>query len=328
MRRRELLRVLGGAPFLAADPAFSATAKRPNVLFVVIDDLNKDLDNGLAPIHASHYARLARRGVRFERAYCQCPLCNPSRVSLLSGLYPTTTQVLDNITPPRYTLRDYVTLPQYLRAHGYRTAYAGKISHLADPASWEENLPPPATEKAKSFNYWMDPVGPRNADIADNTVVVIICDNGFHLGQKGMWAKMTLFESSARVPLIIADPRKNSGGSACPAMVELVDLYPTLVELCGRAAPPPLEGQSLVRFLDDPQGTWEREAFTVMLRHGKLAKSIRTVRWRFTEWDEGRRGTELYDHDRDPNEMRNLASRREYAATVADLKRRLRALRL
>ena len=104
--------------------------------------------------------------MRFEHTYCQYPLCNPSRVSLLSGLYPETTAVLDNLTPPRYRIRNFVTLPQHLRAHGYQAAYIGKVFHLLDPASWRDDAPPPVVEKDKHFNYWIDPVGPENTAVA------------------------------------------------------------------------------------------------------------------------------------------------------------------
>jgi uncharacterized sulfatase len=161
--------------------------------------------------------------------------------------------------------------------------------------------------------------------IADNTVVVLVADHGWHLGQKGMWAKMTLFENSARVPLIIADPRKQTGGSRSKAVAESLDIYPTLVELCGLPLPKHLHGASLARFLDDPRAAWDRPARTVMLRNGHLARSMRTPRWRYTEWDDGRRGAELYDHDRDPRELRNLAGERKYAATIAELKKDLRS---
>jgi len=367
--------------------------------------------------------------------------------------------VLDNLTPPRYAVPDFVTLPEHLRAHGYQARYFGKVFHLLDPQSWEDHAPPPNRKKAKQFNYWIDPVTPANAevaaslhgmmerksgapktledykiagsaiaalrefkaspqpfflavgfrrphvpliapqeafdlyspdrvrlpadfgpvpawknvpadafrpnldfffelaatkdkarervaayyasvtfldsqlgrlldeldrlDMARDTIIVLVADHGWHLGQKGMWAKMTLFENSANVPLLIADPRKNTGGSRTRATVESIDIYPTLVELCGLPMPTHLEGQSLVRLLNDPRASWDRPARTVMLRNGSLARSVRTARWRFTEWDGGRRGTELYDHEHDPYERQNLAGKPKYADTLVELKRAL-----
>jgi iduronate 2-sulfatase len=95
-----------------------------------------------------------------------------------------------------------------------------------------------------------------------------------------MWAKMTLFENSARVPLIIYDPRKRHVGASRQAIVESLDLYPTLADLCGLPAPPGIHRRSLVQLLEDPRKAWERPAVTVMLRYGFLARSIRTSRWR------------------------------------------------
>jgi uncharacterized sulfatase len=135
---------------------------------------------------------------------------------------------------------------------------------------------------------------------------------------------MTLFENSANVPLIIADPRKKTGGARSRAIVESLDIYPTLVELCGLPLPSHLEGQSLARFLDDPGAAWDRPARTVMIRNGLLARTVRTARWRYTEWGDGRRGTELYDHEHDPGELHNLAAQMRYAATIAELRRTLR----
>jgi iduronate 2-sulfatase len=157
-------------------------------------------------------------------------------------------------------------------------------------------------------------------DLAQNTIIVLVADHGWHLGQKGMWAKMTLFENSANVPLLIADPRRRTGGSRCRAIVESLDIYPTLTELCDLPTPRNLEGLSLARFLDDPGAVWDRPARTVMLRNGHLAKSIRTARWRYTEWDDHPRASELYDHERDPHELHNLAGESKYSAAIAELK--------
>jgi len=102
--------------------------------------------------------------------------------------------------------------------------------------------------------------------------------------------------------------------------VEFVDLYPTLVELCGLGMPPGLEGQSLVPLLDDPKAAWSHPAFTLVAREDWLGRSVRTERWCYTEWDYGRRGTELYDLQADPGESRNLAKDASYATVIPELK--------
>jgi uncharacterized sulfatase len=160
--------------------------------------------------------------------------------------------------------------------------------------------------------------------LAENTLVVFWGDNGLHLGEHGWWNKVTLFERSARIPLVMAGPGVKRG-AVCPRTVELLDLYPTLAQTCGLAAPPGLEGRSLAPLLDDPGAAWSKPAFTVVTRGKALGRSVRTERYRYTEWDEGRQGAELYDHARDPAEYRNLAGEARHAQTVAQLRGLLRA---
>ena len=102
-----------------------------------------------------------------------------------------------------------------------------------------------------------------------------------------------------------------------------MDIYPTLVELCGLAMPPGLEGKSLVPLLDDPTAAWDKPAFTLVAREDWLGRSVRTERWCYTEWDYGRRGVELYDLQADPRESRNLAKDGKLAPVIAELKKLL-----
>ena len=161
--------------------------------------------------------------------------------------------------------------------------------------------------------------------LRDNTVIVLWGDHGWHLGEKGMWAKGSLFNVSARAPLMIVDPRKQTAGQACPRTVEFVDIYPTLVELCGLNTPPGLEGKSLVPLLDNPKTAWDKPAFSLVAREDWLGRSVRTEHWCYTEWDEGRRGAELYDLQADPGESRNLLGDPKHAPRIEEMKKWLHA---
>ena len=167
--------------------------------------------------------------------------------------------------------------------------------------------------------------------LADNTVIVFTSDHGYHTGEHGLWQKQSLFEESARVPLIVVAPGISRPGAVAAAPVSQVDLYPTLAALCGVQAPETLQGQSLVALLADPHKQGRGWALSQVGRRGGKTQpsffgySLRTPRWRYTEWDEGRQGRELYDHESDPKELVNLAYSADHAATVADLSAKLKA---
>lgn len=457
------MRIFLFAAMLGCFGCLSATAHAEpvarNVIFICADDLNNELGcYGDELVQSPHIDRLADRGVRFDRAYCQYPVCQPSRVSMLSGLQPGRTGVIDNVTPTREHLADHSFLPQYFRQHGYRTIMVGKIFHAnyqthayEDAASWDIEFREDATSKsppksqiagrrgragivldAEDEDTWdgfvarksiellekaaaddqpfflavgfrrphtpyiaprkyhdlypasaippidepaehlagipeialTHPPGepalsaadrPETAaayyasvtffdaqlgllldaidrlDLWDDTVVLFVSDHGYHLGEHGgLWHKMTLFENSARVPLVVAAPGMQAG-AASPRLVELVDLYPTLVELCGLPTATDLDGRSFAPQLADPQAPGKDAAFTVVshsdvkatvpLDADKMGRSVRTERYRYTEWFDG--SAELYDYERDPNEWHNLAGDPQHAETVARLRKLL-----
>ena len=475
--KRPLLALLLGLS--AAAVAAPGPAPR-NVLLLVADDCRAAMACYGEPTRTPCIDRLATRGLRFDRAYCQYPLCNPSRASFLTGLRPDTTRVYENQTNFRTNVPDTVTLPQLFKNHGYFVARVGKLYHygvpkqigtdgMDDPASWEQRFNPrgrdcddedkifslitgtPARTAVGTGNYgatlsWLAAdgtdeeqtdgkiaaeacrllrehkdgpfflavgffrphtpyVSPRkyfglydreklalaaNAPedragkpaaaltvspphygmdeelqrtvkqayyasvsfmdtqfgivlaemerlgLASNTVVVFLSDHGYHLGEHGQWQKMTVFEEVARVPLIIAAPGMKAAGQTTPRLAELVDVYPTLADLCGLPAPTYVEGASLKPLLDDPQRTWKPAAFSQVIHKRKggraekvgdgaiMGRSVRTERYRYTEWGAGGvDGAELYDHDGDPLELHNLAADPAAASTVAALKARL-----
>jgi uncharacterized sulfatase len=164
--------------------------------------------------------------------------------------------------------------------------------------------------------------------LAKSTIVVVASDHGYHLGEhNGVWQKRMLFEPSARTPLWIRAPQAAGNGKPCRRIVELVDLYPTLAELAGLQPPVGLAGRSLAPLLDDPAAAWGKPAYTQILRPGDgapiMGRSIRTERWRYTEWNEGRAGVELYDHQSDPDEINTLAHSAE-ASVIEELRIQLK----
>lgn len=155
---------------------------------------------------------------------------------------------------------------------------------------------------------------------ADDTIVVVWGDHGWHLGEKLITGKNTLWERSTRVPLIFAGP-SIATGAKCGRPVELLDIYPTLAELCGLAAPEDLEGLSLGPQLRDAAAPRDRPAVT---SHNQGNHAVRTERWRYIRYADG--SEELYDHRSDPNEWTNLLAgdaAAQHAATVAELRKHL-----
>ena len=156
-------------------------------------------------------------------------------------------------------------------------------------------------------------------ELTKKTIVVFWSDHGYHQGEHGLWMKQSLFEESARVPLIISAPGLTAG-KASPRTVELVDVYPTLAELAGLTLPAGLHGTSLKPLLANPQAAWTEPAYTQVWRGTFPGHSVRTERWRYTEWANGKQGVELYDHQNDPHELNNLAEDPQRIATVAEMK--------
>lgn len=140
----------------------------------------------------------------------------------------------------------------------------------------------------------------------DKTLVIFVGDHGYHTGERNWWNKNTLFERSCRAPLIVAAPGIK-GGRTSRSLVEFVDLYPTVADLCDLKIPHEVAGLSLRSVLTTPESSVKDAAFTLVTRGPKLyAQSIRTARWRFTKWSDDQ--VQLYDHDLDPEELQDVAS--------------------
>lgn len=158
--------------------------------------------------------------------------------------------------------------------------------------------------------------------LRDNTVVIVWGDHGWHLGNHGLWNKHSNFEKATRAPLIISVPGQR-GGRKSNALVEFVDIYPSLAEICGIAKPEGVEGSSFVPLLERPNRDWKTAVFSQYPRGKVMGYSMRTDRHRYTEW--GTEGVELYDYHSDPDEKQNLAVLPESAPLVKELSERLRA---
>ncbi len=166
--------------------------------------------------------------------------------------------------------------------------------------------------------------------LADSTVVVVFGDHGMHLGENGQWGKLTNFEAATRAPLIVAAPGARGAGAATDALVELVDLYPSLCDLAGLPRPQHLEGHSFADLLQAPGRPGKDAAISQYPRGDVMGYSLRTARYRFTRWPAGDatggvEACELYDHVTDPGETVNLAGRPEFEPLVSRLAARLEA---
>lgn len=437
----------------ATMPSRAAPIHRPNVLLIIADDLTKTLPCYGYPIAQTPNAdRLAARAVRFDRAYCQYPLCMPSRASFLSGRRPENTGILGNVGNTQRTpqLRDAVFLPQFFRANGYFTTRLGKVFHIGRDVAecWdisEEGTPnseiiytpledtrlglkeyviahfelardgsresasysvleggkeklidvrngqraaeliaehagraqpfflacgfrrphQPHTVPTSSFvPYPADrmplpasggpaipgskPVSARDFQEAlrgylasvtfmdeqlghvldsldthrlwDNTIVVFMGDHGYLLGSRGgWWGKEVLYDEAASTVLLVAAPGM-ARGTHSPRVVEFIDLYPTLVDLCGLPQPSGIDGRSFAPLLAEPAAPWDHAAYTTVATRGHpTGLAVSTERFRYLENADG--SQELFDIKADPREWENLLSEPKHADTLAQMQK-------
>jgi len=448
---------------------------KPNVLMIAVDDLNDWVGylGGHPDVKTPNLDRLAQRGLLFSNAHCAAPVCNPSRVALMTGRQPASTGIYGNDVRWHEVMPGIPSIPHHFKAHGYHVAGGGKInhhtpgfnrrsdwhvyfdqvfdSHYQDQLArgldvsrfaWPAGFPLNGLPEVKAFSrppqnanefdwgpwdardeamgdgqlvewaakflaappsqpfflapgiyrphlpfyaprkyfdlYPLDkitlptikaddlddiPAGgqrmaaDRRGDLelvmkagkyrellqaylanitycdtlvgrlldalaagpaANNTIIVLWSDHGWHFGEKNHLHKFTLWERSTRVPFLVVAPGVTHAQTRTARPVGLIDLFPTLNELCGLPAVAGLDGQSLVPLLREPQRPWERPVLTT---HGQGNHAVRSERWRYIRYADG--GEELYDHANDPHEWTNLAATADFAAVKTELAKSL-----
>lgn len=440
---------------------------KKNVLLIVCDDLNTHVSpSGYDHIKTPTLAKFASKAMTFNRAFCQYPVCGPSRASFLSGLYPQSSGVIDNKADIRQTRPGTLSMPQFFKENGYWTGSVGKVFHSPrhehGEVAWNavhrfnnDELPvvaetrkkfeadngsvelpknrkawralekqakskldaqtPPGYgpsglsdeqhkdgKNARAVARWLKekpngkkpffitcgiqkphvpflapqkyfdlyPLGsivytPEKVNLWDkiprraintrfkefgfeaskendglrreymqayhacvsfidaqikivldslkesgeweNTIVIFTSDHGYHLGDHFLWGKVTLFDIGAKVPFIVRAPGLTKPGTQSEAMVELIDIYPTLAQLTGLTPPGHLQGASLRPLLDHPERLGKKKyAYSIVTRGKEMGYALRNQRWRYGKWSDGE---ELYNLTNDPEEKNNLVKK-------------------
>jgi len=166
-------------------------------------------------------------------------------------------------------------------------------------------------------------------DLRKNTAIILWGDHGWKLGEHAGWCKHTNFELDTHVPMILSVPRMKTAGRRTRALTEYVDIYPTLCEACTLPVPEHLEGLSVMPLVKDPDRPWKKAAFSQYPRGKVMGYSMKTDRFRYTEWQDRKTGKilarELYDHQNDPDENTNAAAEPKYKKDVTRLAKMLKA---
>jgi iduronate 2-sulfatase len=163
----------------------------------------------------------------------------------------------------------------------------------------------------------------RETGLDKNTIVVFWGDHGYHLGEKGKWSKHgSLFDLGLRVPMMMAGPGIAKGATS-KRVVQSLDIFPTLAELCALKLPDGIEGRSLVPLLRSPAADWNHPAYAVAYIGGKLHRAVRDERFLYAEFDKGRQGAMLIDLKNDPRELTNLVAQVEYLGELGRMKKLL-----
>tara|TARA_B100002052_G_scaffold173100_1_gene157532 strand:+ start:2319 stop:3869 length:1551 start_codon:yes stop_codon:yes gene_type:complete len=448
---------LGAVIETLEDKSTSPKSEKLNVILIIADDLNCDIGvYGNLVIKTPNIDRLAEKGILFQNAHNQYPLCGPSRASFMTGIYTNQTKITSNNMNLRNSVPDVITMGQRFRQQGYQSVRIGKIFHYDNPSaigtsgnddiySWDQTVNPYGRDKIEEYKIntlsprkyggtlsWLAAdgkddeqtdgiavteaikklddfantgtpfflavgffrphtpfVAPKNyfnlydrekieipeisseyfatlpepavksirakknqlnlekelaqeikqayyatisfvdaqlgrildhleaTGLDENTIVVFTSDHGYHMGEHGHWQKQTLFENATRIPLIISTPNLENKGLKSMSPVELIDLYPTLMDLTYIKTPKHVVGKSLVPIMKNVNTSVRGSALT-RWRNGY---SIKTKRYRLTKWGvNGELGYELYDHKYDNQELINLVNNQDYNLVLDSLK--------
>jgi len=157
--------------------------------------------------------------------------------------------------------------------------------------------------------------------LMENTLIVFFGDHGYHLGEHNWWNKVTVYEKCNNAPLIIVSGDKSVAGKETVAMVEFLDFYPTIASYCNlEGIPEYLEGKSFEEIISNPDESFRDHVSIITRRGGFIGRSVKTREWRYTEWDGGARGTELYNEINDPLEYNNLSTEEGYDSIQQKMK--------
>ena len=448
---------LGAVIETLEDKSTSPKSEKLNVILIIADDLNCDIGvYGNLVIKTPNIDRLAEKGILFQNAHNQYPLCGPSRASFMTGIYTNQTKITSNNMNLRNSVPDVITMGQRFRQQGYQSVRIGKIFHYDNPSaigtsgnddiySWDQTVNPYGRDKIEEYKIntlsprkyggtlsWLAAdgkddeqtdgiavteaikklddfantgtpfflavgffrphtpfVAPKNyfnlynrekieipeisseylatlpepavksirakknqlnlekelaqeikqayyatisfvdaqlgrildhleaTGLDKNTIVVFTSDHGYHMGEHGHWQKQTLFENATRIPLIISTPNLENKGLKSMSPVELIDIYPTLMDLTYIKTPKHVVGKSLVPIMKNVNTSVRGSALT-RWRNGY---SIKTKRYRLTKWGvNGELGYELYDHKYDNQELINLVNNQDYNLVLDSLK--------
>lgn len=311
---------------------------RPNFVLFLTDDQRWDGMScaGNPILKTPNMDRIAQEGVRFSNMFVTTSLCGPSRASYLTGLYTHNHGVRRN--GMALSMKNK-TFPELMKDASYETALVGKW-HNTDLG------------RNRGFDYhfgfrgqgrYYDPTGVDEnvggvldalgeCGLEENTALIYAGDNGFFIGEHHFFDKRFMYEESIRVPLLVKYPKLTGSGLVLPDIALNVDIAPTILDLAGIPVPEETDGRSLNRLLEGKKTDWRKDFLYEYYEYpgahaGRMNRGVRTERWKYIHYFEEPQEFELYDMQKDPQEMNNLIHNPDYQTVIEMLRKRLDELR-